>query len=499
MKYRNPVIPGFFPDPSICTDGKKFYLVTSTFQYFPGVALFESENLIEWKQIGNVLTRKEQLPLDNATHSAGIFAPVIRYNEGRFYMITTNVSDGGNFLVYTDDIYGEWSDPVWLDVGGIDPSLCFADGKCYFTGNGHDEEGYQSVLQCEIVPETGEMLTPLKGVWRGNGGRYLEGPHLYKIGDEYYLMAAEGGTEYGHMTIYARSKNPYGPFEGYPKNPVLTNRNLGGYLIQGCGHADLVQDKRGNWWMVHLAFRQTGRWMMHHITGRETYLMPVTFDENGWFTVGENGTTALEVETDRLPDIKQPDEVIRTFANTTPGIEWVYQRNPHPECYEWSNNSVRITGNGGSINDALGSSSFTAIRQEQMDEDVVCRLSANGPEAGITLYMDEEHHYDIALCEDESGKHIIKRLCIGDIRYEAQRVALPADVKDITVKIHMEPMLYHFAVVIDGAEKDLGSAQTRYLSTEVTSGFTGVMIGLYAEKDTQATFYDFEAVRKENL
>ena len=184
MKYRNPVIPGFFPDPSICTDGKKFYLVTSTFQYFPGVALFESENLIEWKQIGNVLTRKEQLPLDNATHSAGIFAPVIRYNEGRFYMITTNVSDGGNFLVYTDDIYGEWSDPVWLDVGGIDPSLCFADGKCYFTGNGHDEEGCQSVLQCEIVPETGEMLTPLKGVWRGNGGRYLEGPHLYKIGDE---------------------------------------------------------------------------------------------------------------------------------------------------------------------------------------------------------------------------------------------------------------------------------------------------------------------------
>ncbi len=160
---------------------------------------------------------------------------------------------------------------------------------------------------------------------------------------------------------------------------------------------------------------------------------------------------------------------------------------------------MRITGNGGSINDALGSSSFTAIRQEQMDEDVVCRLSANGPEAGITLYMDEEHHYDIALCEDESGKHIIKRLCIGDIRHEAQRVALPADVKDITVKIHMEPMLYHFAVVIDGAEKDLGSAQTRYLSTEVTSGFTGVMIGLYAEKDTQATFYDFEAVRKENL
>lgn len=499
MKYRNPIIPGFFPDPSICTDGNKFYLVTSTFQYFPGVALFESENLIEWKQIGNVLTRKSQLPLEHAIHSAGIFAPVIRYNKGRFYMITTNVSDGGNFLVYTDDIHGEWSDPVWLDVGGIDPSLCFADGKCYFTGNGHDEEGYQSVLQCEIVPETGKMLTPLRGIWRGNGGRYLEGPHLYKINGEYYLMAAEGGTEYGHMTIYAKSKNPYGPFVGYEKNPVLTNRNLGGYLVQGCGHADLIQDRSGNWWMVHLAFRQTDQWMMHHITGRETYLMPVTFDENGWFTVGENGTTTLEVETDRLPEIKQPDEVVRTFSNTKPGVEWVYQRNPRPECYEWQENCVIIRGNGTSINDKLGSSSFTAIRQEQMHEDVECKIAVENGEAGITLYMDEEHHYDLAVCKSGNETQGILRLCIGDIKHIQKSIVLAENAEEITLRIHMEPLQYSFAMAVDGKTVDLGSAQTRYLSTEVASGFTGVMIGLYAEGDGTAKFYDFKAVRKENI
>lgn len=492
MKYRNPVLPGFYPDPSICTDGEKYYMVCSTFQYFPGVPLFESDNLVNWKQIGNVLTRESQLPLKNACHSGGIFAPTIRYHEGRFYMITTNVTDGGNFIVYTDDIYGEWSEPVWLEMGGIDPSLSFIDGKVYFTGTGADENGKMGILQCEIDIHTGKSLTPQKCIWYGTGGRYLEGPHLYKIGKEYFIMAAEGGTEYGHMEIYAKGKTAYGPFENYPKNPVLTNRNLGGYLVQGCGHGDLIQDKAGNWWMVHLAYRQIDQWLMHHITGRETYLVPVTFDENGWFTAGIDGTTPLEVETELLPEVKQEEEIIYTFENTRVGREWIFTRNPDMSCYDFSEKEFCLRGNEFSIQDKLGSPAFVAIRQQEMNGSIVCSLSTKNGEAGITLYMDEEHHYDFAVRKTEEGFELVKRLCIGDIRHE-QFVKKLGAKNQVQLQIDLTPMEYYFSAVIEGKEIFLESAKTKYLSKEVTGGFTGVLIGLYAEKGGEGTFSDFKA------
>ena len=505
MKYPNPIIPGFFPDPSITSDGKKYYLVTSTFQYFPGVALFESDNLVNWKQIGHVLTRESQLPLAHATRSAGIFAPTIRYHEGRFYMIVTNVSDGGNFLVYTDDIYGEWSDPVWLDIAGIDPSLCFADGTCYFTGNGEDAKGHGAVFVCELVPETGEKKTELRPVWHGTGGRYLESPHLYKIGDYYYLLVAEGGTEYGHMSTYARSTSPYGPFEPYAANPVLTNRNLGGYSIQGTGHADLVEDARGNWWMVHLAYRQITRWMPFHVTGRETYLLPLTW-EDGWFHTDTRGICPLEVETDKLSEtITQPDTVVRTFANTRPDVEWVYNRNPHRECYDWKENTLTLTGGQASIQDALGSNTMTLLRQEQMDETIRVRIHGVRGEAGLSMYMDEEAHYDLlvrSLSSNEAeGYEVILRSCIGNVRHDMACVNLDAsqmDAEGIVLQVACSARDYAFSIQAD-REYEMGRLQTRYISTEVACGFTGVMIGLFAEPGSSARFTDFEAVRQENF
>ena len=205
MNYLNPIIRGFKPDPSLCKANGKFYLVCSSFQYFPGVPLFESCDLINWEQIGFCLTRESQLPLDNARSSGGIFAPSIRFYNGRFYMVTTNVrrEKGRNFYVWTDDIYGEWSDAVFVDQGGIDPSLFFEDGKAYFMSNGTDEEGRNAVFQCEIDITTGKKLSESKNLWNGTGGRYLEAPHLYHIGNYYYLLAAEGGTEYGHMVVCA--------------------------------------------------------------------------------------------------------------------------------------------------------------------------------------------------------------------------------------------------------------------------------------------------------
>ena len=193
MRYTNPVVRGFYPDPSVCKANGKYYMVCSSFQYFPGVPLFESTDLVNWKQIGHVLTRKSQVMLDKINSSGGVFAPTIRYNDGRFYMVTTNDTTHENFYVYTDDIYGEWSEPITVAQGGIDPSLYFEDGRTFFMSNGRDDDGIDGVTQCEINIETGEKLTGSTCIWHGTGGRFLESPHLYRIGGYYYLMAAEGG------------------------------------------------------------------------------------------------------------------------------------------------------------------------------------------------------------------------------------------------------------------------------------------------------------------
>lgn len=237
MKVQNPIIRGFYPDPSICKANGKYYLAYSSFQYFPGVPLFESKDLVNWEQIGHCLTRTSQIDLRVVPSSGGVFAPTLRFYEGIFYMVTNNNTCSRNFYVYTDDIYGEWSESIFVDQQGIDPSLLFDGEKVYFTSNGKDENGKPCILQCEIDINTGEKLSDTVPIWHGSGGRYLEGPHLYHIGIWYYLIAAEGGTEYGHMVTYARAESPYGPYEGYHDNPVLTNRDMDGdqSRIQGIG------------------------------------------------------------------------------------------------------------------------------------------------------------------------------------------------------------------------------------------------------------------------
>ncbi len=494
MKYHNPVIPGFFPDPSVCRVDDTYYLVCSSFQYFPGVPLFESKDLVNWTQIGHVLTRNSQLPLQGCNSVGGIYAPTIRYHEGRFYMVTTNVTNGGNFYVYTDDIHGEWSDPIFVEQGGIDPSLYFEGGKAYFMSNGTDDEGISGITQCEIDIATGKKLTPSKSIWNGAGGRFLESPHLYKIGEDYYLMASEGGTEYGHMVVYARGKSINGPFENYAQNPVLTNRNKGGYQIQGCGHADLVDDPAGNWWMVHLGFRQLGCWVMHHITGREVYLMPVNFDEDGWFTVGTDGTTTAFVETDRIPDtVTQKLLPEMNFLNTEVGVEWCYMQNPVMEDYQLSSDCFRLKSNGVSLNDPVNAPTFIALRQQEMKLHLETEVQVPEGEAGVTMYMVADQHYDLAVRRLENGSsEIIRRLRIGDIEQIDGKMTIPAHLENrVRLLIDGENYDYHFYAEIDGERFDLGSAQTKFLSTEIAGNFTGVMIGLYAQGENVQEFAEF--------
>lgn len=486
MRYQNPVVKGFYPDPSVCAANGKFYLVCSSFQFFPGVPLFESTDLVNWTQIGHVLTRKSQVMLEDINSSGGVFAPTIRFYKGRFYMVTNNNTTQENFYVFTDDIYGEWSDPIVVDQGGIDPSLYFEEDRCYFISNGNDENGKGCVMQCEIEMETGKKLTETKPIWGGSGGRYLESPHMYSINGMYYLMAAEGGTEYGHMVTYARSENIWGPFESYPGNPVLTNRNKAPYIIQGIGHGDLIQAQDGNWYILSLGFRQIGVWMPYHHLGREVFLTPVRFGEDGWFRAGHDGTCDEFYE---IPgDFVQKEQKLYTFENTDFNREWCYLRHPHMENYLLESDKVTLTGTDITLNEPK-SPTFLGIRQRDFDMELSVDVTCDAKEAGVTAYMNEDEHYEIGLSKTENGVEVFVHLHIGDAECEKCRIAL-ADNQKATLIIKSDACNYHYYVKDGEKTVYLASARTKYLSSEVSSGFTGVVLGLYAVEG-KACFENF--------
>lgn len=485
--YGNPIIPGFYPDPSVCRVGQDYYLVTSSFEYFPGVPLFHSRDLVHWRQIGHCLTRASQLPLENARSSGGIFAPTIRYHDDSFYMVTTNVSAGKHVYVWTNDIEGEWSEPVWIDRDGIDPSLFFDEGKVYFTWTMNF-----GIYQAEIDITTGELLTPDRLIWSGTGGRYPEAPHLYKINGIYYLMIAEGGTEYGHMETIARSQSPWGPFEPCPHNPILTHRNESVHLIQGTGHADLIHAHDNSWWMVCLAFRCFTSYPKYHHLGRETFLAPVTWDEAGWPLVYRDGTIDSQMQANCLPSHTWEKEPSREdFDSSDLSLTWNFLRNPHDA--DWSLTErpgyLRLKGSSMTLDD-VASPAFVARRQQHP----VCRVTvsldfspqAEGEEAGLTTLMNERHHYEIAIRTGGDDRVVFVRRRIGDLVAEVAQARIPAGV--VELQIEAEPEQYHFAYAVNGGPpKRLASGESRYLSTEVAGGFTGVYLGMYATGNGQQT------------
>lgn len=467
MKYSNPIIPGFHPDPSLCRVGEDYYLVTSSFEYFPGVPIYHSRDLLHWRLIGHCLTRASQLPLEKADFSGGIYAPTIRYHKGRFYMITTNVSHGGNFIVHTTDPAGEWSEPVWIDQKGIDPSLLFDDdGKVYFTGTG--------MTQFQIDPLTGKTLSERRPVWNGTGGKAPEGPHLYKIRGRYYLMIAEGGTEYGHMETIARADNPHGPFESCPHNPILTHRSYES-PIQCTGHADLFEDHRGRWWIVCLGVRPQGYTPCYHL-GRETFLAPVRWTADGWPVVGDNGRIALEMEADGLPPHPWPAAPARDdFDAAAPGPAWNFLRNPRAADWSLTAQPGHLRLNGSPVTlDAQDSPAWVGRRQQHLNAVARCRLdfapAADHEEAGLTAYMNPRHHYEIAV----QGRRVIVRRRIGSLAAEVASV--PAPGGPLELGILAEPHRYRFLL----GDQCLAEGETRYLATEVASGFTGVYLAMYA-------------------
>ncbi len=480
MKYTNPVVKGFYPDPSVCSANGRFYLACSSFQYFPSVPLFESEDMVNWKQIGHVLTRKSQVELEKVPSSGGVFAPTIRFYNGRFYMTTNNNTTGRNFYVYTDDIYGEWSEPINVDQDGIDPSLFFEYGHAYFMSNGTDDNGSGGIVQCEIDIKTGRKLSPSRCVWKGSGGRFLESPHLYKINGVYYLLAAEGGTEYGHMITCARADSVWGEFHGCPHNPVLTNRDKAPYIIQGIGHGDLICDNDRNWHILCLGFRQIAKWQAYHNLGREVFLIPATFAEDGWFRAGNDGTCDFEYEING--DFTQEEKHRYTLENTA--LERCFLRHPIEENYELKNDKAILRGTEKTLDDAENPT-FVGIRQREFNGCITAQVRLDKGEAGLTAYMCETEHYDIAVRKTENGFEVISKLNIGGIKHIENTLKLNAN--EATLKIKMTNEYYELIA----NETILARGMSKYLSSEVAGGFTGVVLGMYAVNGT-AEFSDFE-------
>jgi xylan 1,4-beta-xylosidase len=495
--FANPILSGMNPDPSICRVGADFYLVTSSFEYFPGVPIFHSRDLVNWTQIGYVLTNERQLDLTGVYSSGGIYAPTLRHHAGRFYMITTLVGaprHGGNanFFVTADDPRGPWSDPVWLDKDGFDPSLLFADdGAVYYLRDGKGPTtDHPRVHQARIDPATGARREPMRPIWDGTGGIWPEGAHLYEIRGQYYLFAAEGGTEYGHAEVVGRSASPFGPFEPSPKNPILTHRDRPEHPIQATGHADLVELDDGTTWAVFLGIRpQGGRF--HHL-GRETFLAPVRWSADGWPTIGDGGHVEPRLPAPALaPHAPAPEPTRDDFDHPALSLAWSYVRNPHAGDVSLAARPgfLRLMGSAVTLNDVA---SPAMIVRRQRHFRMRCRATLafapreENEEAGLTVRANEFFHYDLSVRKTAAGAG--REAVLTSRAAGASTVVARAPLPDgpVTLDLSSDETSYSFAITAGGAPpQTLATLPAQALAAESIgkhgkNHFTGAVIGIYA-------------------
>ena len=486
--FRNPVIPGFHPDPSVCRVGDEYVLVTSSFTYFPGVPIFRSANLVDWTLIGNVLDRPSQLELAETAwwSSMGVHAPTIRHHDGRFWMITTNrtIHAAHNFFVTADDPAGPWSDPVRIDIDGIDPDIAWDDdGNCWVH---HATSG---ILRCRIDDATGAVLDAPVPTWSGTGLQYPEAPHLFRRDGAWYLLIAEGGTERGHAVSIARGPSPAGPWEPNPANPIVTHRSTD-RPIQNTGHADLVEAPDGSWWMVLLGVRPKGATPGYHTLGRETFLAPVDWVD-GWPVVGD-----LAPEMPRRP--LGPVEPVAwndrdDFDSGSLHPRWIAVRRPPSEVSTLDARPGWLTVRGSDTILDDPAPTFVGRRQQHRFCRVRARLDlGSASEAGLSVRMDEGHHYDVAL---DDGRVVVNAR-IGPLQAVVAHAPAPAGPVVLTIETRQDilaPDQVCLGMEAGGETRVLARLDGRYLSTEVAGGFIGRVIGMYAVGgDAAFDWFDYE-------
>jgi alpha-N-arabinofuranosidase len=471
--FVNPVLPGFQPDPSVCRVGDDYYLATSSFELFPGLPIHHSRDLVHWRLIGHALDRPTQIDLSRTPSSKGIFAPTLRHHNGRFYLVCTDVGGVENFILHATHPAGPWSDPVLVAVDGIDPSFCFHDGLVFLTWSAPGQRG---IMGAQIDPDTGRLLTAPALWWRGTGGKYPEGPHLYHRAGWFYLLISEGGTEAGHMITVARSRQVEGPYEPAPHNPILTHRSLD-HPLQSTGHGDLVQAGDGSWWMVFLSTRPLGYHPMHNL-GRETCLTPVDWPEGGWPSI----VTPLPLALPMPPGVPLP---LGPAASP-----WVFRRTPPPALSSVTvkDGECRLPCLPVTLDDVTPCA-LLARRQTDFDgsfsAEVTIGPGENGDGGGLAVVMNERHHATIMLTREPDGFLIVVRQRVGELRAELARRRV--DGEQAVMRVRAQSGDYHFELAGREGWSELAAVSTRHLSTELAGGFTGVLFGLHATSQARTS------------
>lgn len=483
----HPVLPGFHSDPSVCRAGDDYYLTTSSFEYSPGCPLFHSRDLKIWTPIGHILTTPTQLPLREAWISGGIYAPTLRFHDGWFYLITTNMSAPGrphhsrNFIVRAPSPLGPWSEPAWIDgMEGIDPDLFWdEDGTCYtqwsWRGQGRPVTDI-AIHQAHIDPIAGRLLESPRPLWHGTGGLGPEGPHLFRHAGWVYLLIAEGGTEYAHMQTAARSRLATGPFLPCPHNPILTHRSLAS-PVQGVGHADLVQTPSGQWHGVAHGFRPSG-YHPYHVLGRETFSFPVTWTKDAWPILGNHG---------RLPPSPPPPstDFIDEFSSSNWPTAWNWLRNPDPANYQRTpDHGLLLTGSADKLT-SYGRPTWIGLRQTSHTCTIHATISAelHHPEAetGLAVWQNLEAHFLIGLrLSGDSPVLFTRRRVLSLCLDEEHPLPCPPSA-GLVLTVESTPQHYTVGLTLpDGTFQPLTRLEARFLSTEVAGRFTGVFFSLFA-------------------
>lgn len=511
-EYRNPILAGYYPDPSICRVGDDYYLIHSSFAHFPGIPIFHSRDLVNWTQIGNAISRPTQLPYEALGITRGIFAPAISHHDGVFYIVCTHVDGGGNFVLTATDPAGPWSDPIWLEFDGIDPSLFFdsSTGRAWIVNNGAPPdnrplyEGHRAIWIQEWDIAARRPTGPRRiiingGVDLAQRPVWIEGPHVFRRGEWYYLNCAEGGTSVNHSQVIFRSRQPDGPYTPLPV-PTLTQRDLPPARpdpVTCTGHADLEIGPDGEWWAVFLGC--TPYEGEHYNTGRQTFLLPVTWSADGWPQILPPGEPVPFIAKGPGGATLQEDSPLPLTGNftwrddfdrTELGDPWLFLRAPQETWWRLAGGALHLAPRSDSLR-GRANPSFVGRRLQHNRFTVETELilpARAGVAAGLSAFHNETHHYVFGVrrrSPDDATYEVYVEAQAGRAEHAQWTTGrLAADPGTaVTLRLTGHDAAYVFDYSTDGGASWTrvgGSFDARNLSVATSYDFVGVLLGLYA-------------------